>query len=69
MYVTIRKTDMHEFQCMKQGTQGWCSGTTQGDQVWRDEGQRVQDGWKEVYLWLIHVDVWQNCKVIVLQLK
>ena len=35
-----------QIQCMKQGTQSWCSGTTQRYQVWRDEGQRIQDGWK-----------------------
>ena len=36
-------------------------------------GRRVQDGGTHVYLWLIHVDVWQKppqyCKVIILQLK
>ena len=37
-------------------------------------GERgVQDGGTHVYLWQIHVDVWQNpsqdCEVIILQLK
>ena len=34
---------------------------------------RVQDGGTQIYLWLIHVNVWQKppqyCKVISLQLK
>ena len=36
-------------------------------------GRGVQDGGTHVYLWLIHVSVWQippqYCKVIILQLK
>ena len=36
-------------------------------------GRGVQDGGTHVYLWLIHVDVWQKpsqyCKVIMLQSK
>ena len=36
-------------------------------------GKGVWDGGKQVHLWLIHVDVWQNppqyCKVISLQLN
>ena len=42
---------------------------------WSEErgGRRVQDGGIHVYLWLIHVNVWQKppqyCKVISLQLK
>jgi len=42
---------------------------------WSKEGSErgVQDGGTHVYLWLIHVDVWekplQYCKAIILQLK
>ena len=36
-------------------------------------GRRIQEGRVYVYLWLIHVDVWQkptqHCKAIILQLK
>ena len=36
---------------------GWCTGTTQGDGTGREEGS----GWgTRVYLWWIHVDIWQN---------
>ena len=54
------------------GTQSWCSGTTQRDSVGREVGG-LQDGGMHVYLWVIHVDVWQKpsqyCKVIILQSK
>ena len=37
------------------------------------DGRGIQDGGTHVYLWLIHVDVWQKpsqyCKVIILRLK
>jgi len=36
---------------------GWCTGTTQRDGTRREEGS----GWGIcVYLWQIHVDIWQN---------
>ena len=36
---------------------GWCTGTTQRDGMGREEGSR----WgTRVYLWQIHVDIWQN---------
>ena len=36
---------------------GWCTGTTQRDGKGREEGS----GWGTlVYLWQIHVDIWQN---------
>jgi len=36
---------------------GWCTGTTQRDGMGREEGS----GWgTHVYLWRIHVDIWQN---------
>ena len=36
---------------------GWCTGMTQRDGTGREGGS----GWgTRVYLWWIHVDVWQN---------
>ena len=36
---------------------GWCTGTTQRDGMGREEGS----GWGTcVYLWWIHIDIWQN---------
>jgi len=36
---------------------GWCAGTTQRDGMGKEE----VSGWgTHVYLWWIHVDVWQN---------
>ena len=36
---------------------GWCTGMTQRDSMGKEEGS----GWgTRVYLWQIHVDVWQN---------
>ena len=36
---------------------GWYTGTTQRDSTGREEGSR----WRtRVYLWRIHVDIWQN---------
>ena len=60
--------------CMKQGTQSWCSGTTQRDAVEREvEVGGGSEMGTHVYLRLIHIDVWQkpsqNCKVIILQLR
>ena len=38
---------------------GWCTGMTQRDVTRREEGEG--SGWgTRVYLWQIHVDVWQN---------
>ena len=61
-----------QVQCMKQGTESWCSATTQRDGV----GRKVGGGSgcrTHVHLWLIQVDVWQKipqyCKAISLQLK
>ena len=33
-----------QVHCIKQGTQSWCSGTTQRDGVGREPGRGVQDG-------------------------
>ena len=60
-------SSMHEA-----GIQSQCSGTTQRD-CGEAGGRGVQDGGIHVYLWMIHVDVWQKppqyCKVINLLLK
>ena len=43
---------MHDTGCL-----GWCTGTTQGNGMGREEGS----GWgTHVYLWWIHFDIWQN---------
>ena len=42
---------------MKQGTQSWCTGTTQRDCT----GEVGGSGWGTcVHPWRIHVDIWQN---------
>ena len=55
---------------MKQGTQIQCSGKIQRDRVGREEGGGFRMCGMHVYLWPIHIDVWQNptqyCKVIIL---
>ena len=54
------------------GTQSWCSVTTSRGGMGRKVGGRFKREGTYVYLWLIHVDVWQKpsqyCQVI-LQLK
>ena len=61
-----------QVRCIKQGTQSQCSGTTQRDGVGREVGGGFRMG-GHIYMWLIHVEVWQKppqyCKVISLQLK
>ena len=51
-----------------QGTQGQCSVT-----AWREEGREIRTEGICVYLWPIHIDVWQKpsqyCKGIILPLK
>ena len=38
---------------------GWCTGVTQRDGTWWKVGGG--SGWgTHVYLWWIHIDVWQN---------
>ena len=45
---------MHDTGCW-----GWCTGMTQRDGMGKEEGRG--SGWgTHVYLWWIHVDVWQN---------
>ena len=38
---------------------GWCTGMTQRDGMGREEGGGFRMGTR-VYLWWIHVDIWQN---------
>ena len=59
--------------CMLQGAQIWCSVIAQrGEMGWEVGGRFKREG-TNVYLWLIHADVWQKLtqyyKVIILQLK
>ena len=53
--------------------QSQCSGTTLRDRVGWVVGGEFRLGRTHVYLWPIHVDVWQKpsqyCKVVILQLK
>ena len=57
-----------QFRSLKQGIQGWCSGTTQRD-GWGGRREGGLERGTHVYQWLLHVDVWQKppqyCKVIV----
>ena len=46
MYITICKIEEQcKFECMKQGTQSQCSGTTQRDRVGREVGGGFRMGW------------------------
>ena len=46
-----------QVQCKILDAWGWCTGTTQRDGTGREESS----GWgTRVYLWQIHVDIWQN---------
>jgi len=38
---------------------GWCTGMTQRDGMGREEGEGLRMG-NTVYLWWVHVDIWQN---------
>ena len=60
-------------RCLVQGTQSRCSVTTWRDGVgWEFGGGFRREG-TQVYLWPIHVAIWQKpsqyCKIIILQLK
>jgi len=72
-YITICKIDSQwEFAvCLRELKQGLCNHL--GGGMGRDLGGRFKNGGTYVYLWLIHVDVWQKpiqcCKAIILQLK
>ena len=68
IYTTMCKTDIRGSCCMFTGSPAQCSVTTQsGGMGW------VQEGGDTVYLWLIHIVVWQKptkyCNAIILQLK
>ena len=55
---------------MLKGAQIWCSVITR---VGVGGGRKAQEGGDIIYLWLIHVNIWQKptqyCKAIILQLK
>ena len=56
-----------QVQCMILDAWGWCTETTQRDGTGRERGV---SGWgTRVYLWRIHVDVWQNQYNIVINLQ
>ena len=52
-----REVSQVQARCTILDAWGWCTGTTQRDGMGRKEGS----GWgTHVYLWRIHVDIWQN---------
>ena len=66
--ITVKQVFIFTIRALKAGVLGQPHG-------WSGEegGRGVQDEGTYVYLWPIHVDVWQKsskyCKVIILQLK
>ena len=56
-----------QVRCTILDTWGWCTGKTQRDGTGREEGS----GWgTRVYLWRIHVYIWQNqCNIVKLKNK
>ena len=72
MYITICETDdqckMHEAEHPKPVL--WANPEGYGGE---GDERGVQHGGKHLYLWLIHVNVWQEpsqyCKLTILQLK
>ena len=51
---------------MIQDAWGWCTGITQMDGTGREVAGWGSSGWgTSVYLWWIHVDIWQNQNNIV----
>ena len=57
--------------CLRELKQGLCNNLEGWDG--EADGREVEEGGETVYLWLIHVDVWQKqtkfCKAIILQFK
>ena len=72
-YITICKVDSQwEFAVwLRELNPGLCNDKTRGG-MGADTGRRFEREGTYVYLWLIHVDVWQKptkfCKAIILQL-
>ena len=58
--------------CIIQGTQIRLCDNLEEEMEWKVEG-RFKREWTYVYLWFIHVDIWQKptqyCEAIILQLK
>jgi len=60
MCVTICKIDDQcKFNAGSRTTKANTLGQPRGIE-WREVGGGVQDGGTHVYLWLVHVDVWQK---------
>ena len=53
--ISYMKHSPVQVRCMILVAWGWCTGTTQRDGTGREEG-----GGTCIYLWRIHVDVWQK---------
>jgi hypothetical protein len=59
MYHICETNSQSRFDAMIQDAWGWCTEMTQRDGVGSEEEEG--SGWgTRVYLWQIHVDVWQN---------
>ena len=58
---------------MRQGAQGWFTGMTLRDGMWREVGGGGSGWGTHIHPWLIHFNVWQKplqyFKVIRLQLR
>ena len=60
MYITICKIDDQcKFNAGSRTPKASTLGQPRGIE-WREGGGGVQDGGTHVYLWLVHVDVWQK---------
>ena len=59
MYNIIRNELPVQVRCTILDAWGLCTGTTQRDGTGREEGGGFRMGTR-VYLWWIHVDIWQN---------
>ena len=60
MYITICRTDASASLMHEEGSQSRWSGTIQRDWVGRKVGGQLRIVGTHVYLWLIHVNVWQK---------
>ena len=71
IYMTICKMDSQWYFAVYLMELKWGSVTTQRDEMRREVGGMFRREGTCVYLWLIHVEVWQKptqyCKAIILQ--
>ena len=73
LYITICRLDACGNLLYDSGSSHWFSMTTWQGRIGWDAGGRTKGEGKYVYLWLIHVDVWQGSRkyynAIILKLK